>query len=140
MFDLSDLGKIGVVPLRIAKDLATGTYMAIAEESALRVKAGAGIGKRGANARCQKRRVELLPVIARHDTVNTVAPCAVNTPQLSELRERNPELVDRWVSVIPMARAAEMGEVASMVSHLASTEAAYVTGQVISVNGGSTML
>jgi 2,3-dihydroxy-2,3-dihydro-p-cumate dehydrogenase len=73
-------------------------------------------------------------------TVNTVAPCAVNTPQLSELRERNPELVDRWVSVIPMARAAEMGEVASMVSHLASTEAAYVTGQVISVNGGSTML
>ncbi|PHS01132.1 MAG: 2,3-dihydroxy-2,3-dihydro-p-cumate dehydrogenase [Leeuwenhoekiella sp.] len=73
-------------------------------------------------------------------TVNTVAPCAVNTPQLSELREQNPELVERWLSVIPMARAAEMGEVASMVSYLASIEAGYITGQVVSVNGGSTML
>lgn len=73
-------------------------------------------------------------------TVNTVAPCAVNTPQLTELRERNAELVDRWLSVIPMGRAGEMDEVASMVSHLALAESAYVTGQVVSVNGGSTML
>jgi 2,3-dihydroxy-2,3-dihydro-p-cumate dehydrogenase len=42
--------------------------------------------------------------------------------------------------VIPMGRPAEMEEVASMVSYLASAEASFVTGQVISVNGGSTML
>jgi len=64
-------------------------------------------------------------------TVNTVAPCAVSTPQLVELGQKDPALVDKFLSIIPMGRAADMAEVASMVS--------FVTGQVISVNGGSTM-
>jgi 2,3-dihydroxy-2,3-dihydro-p-cumate dehydrogenase len=73
-------------------------------------------------------------------TVNTVAPCAVNTPQMTEVTRNNPELAAKFVGVIPMGRPAEMDEVASMVSYLASAEASFVTGQVISVNGGSTML
>ena len=73
-------------------------------------------------------------------TVNTVAPCAVNTPQLADFVANKPELAQRFLSVIPMGRAAEMAEVASMVSYIASSEAGFVTGQVISVNGGSTML
>ncbi len=73
-------------------------------------------------------------------TVNTVAPCAVNTPQLQAFVERDPSLAEKFVSVIPVGRPAEMAEVASMVSYLASDEAGFVTGQVISVNGGSTML
>lgn len=73
-------------------------------------------------------------------TVNTVAPCAVNTPQLAMFVEKLPALAEKFLSVIPMGRAAEMAEVASMVSYLATAEAAFVTGQVISVNGGSTML
>ncbi len=73
-------------------------------------------------------------------TVNTVAPCAVNTPQMVAITRNNPELAAQFVSVIPMGRPAEMEEVASMVSYLASAEASFVTGQVISVNGGSTML
>ncbi len=73
-------------------------------------------------------------------TVNTVAPCAVNTPQMQAVVESNPTLAAKFVGVIPLGRPAEMEEVASMVSYLASEEAAFVTGQVISVNGGSTML
>ena len=73
-------------------------------------------------------------------TVNTVAPCATNTPQMAEITERDPILAEKFLSVIPMGRPAEMSEVASMVSYLASDEASFVTGQVISVNGGSTML
>jgi 2,3-dihydroxy-2,3-dihydro-p-cumate dehydrogenase len=73
-------------------------------------------------------------------TVNTVAPCAVNTPQMAAITKSNPALAAKFVSVIPMGRPAEMEEVASMVSYLASAEASFVTGQVISVNGGSTML
>ena len=73
-------------------------------------------------------------------TVNTVAPCAVNTPQMIAITRSDPALAAKFVSVIPMGRPAEMEEVASMVSYLASAEASFVTGQVISVNGGSTML
>ncbi|MFB9269767.1 SDR family oxidoreductase [Bradyrhizobium erythrophlei] len=73
-------------------------------------------------------------------TVNTVAPCAVNTPQMVAITKSQPALAAKFVSVIPMGRPAEMEEVASMVSYLASAEASFVTGQVISVNGGSTML
>lgn len=73
-------------------------------------------------------------------TINTVAACAVNTPQMEAITKSNPALAAKFVSVIPMGRPAEMEEVASMVSYLASAEASFVTGQVISVNGGSTML
>lgn len=73
-------------------------------------------------------------------TVNTVAPCAVNTAALVRFRESDPELAARFIDVIPAGRAGEVEEIASMVAYLASPEAAFVTGQVISVNGGSTML
>jgi 2,3-dihydroxy-2,3-dihydro-p-cumate dehydrogenase len=73
-------------------------------------------------------------------TVNTVAPCMIATPPVKKLMGTGNALVQKFTDVIPMGRPGEMEEVASMVAYLASDEASFVTGQVISVNGGSTML
>ncbi|MBL4622585.1 MAG: SDR family oxidoreductase [Immundisolibacteraceae bacterium] len=73
-------------------------------------------------------------------TFNAVAPCAVRTEQVDEIMKAYPEAFEKFISVIPMARPGEMDEVASMVTYLSGEEAAFLTGQTISVNGGSTML
>lgn len=73
-------------------------------------------------------------------TINTVAPCMVATPMVQRAAKKGLPIIEKFTSVIPLGRAAEMEEVASMVTYLASKESSFVTGQVISVNGGSTML
>lgn len=77
-------------------------------------------------------------------TVNTVAPSGTMTEQLSAVMGMDvPEVkdfIDNTIALIPMGRFAEMAEIASAVAYLASEEARFVTGQVISVNGGSSML
>jgi 2,3-dihydroxy-2,3-dihydro-p-cumate dehydrogenase len=73
-------------------------------------------------------------------TINTVAPCMVATPMVKAAAAEGNPLIQKFTDVIPLGRPAECDEVASMVCYLASNEAGFVTGQVISVNGGSTML
>src|ERR1700733_4683641 len=56
-------------------------------------------------------------------TINTVAPCASNTPQMREITAKAPELAAKFISIIPMGRPAELEEISSMVSYLASQQA-----------------
>jgi 2,3-dihydroxy-2,3-dihydro-p-cumate dehydrogenase len=79
-------------------------------------------------------------------TVNCVAPSIIQTPAVtkmladpSALPEDFRDMLDQAVSLIPLNRAGTIPEVAAAVTFLASPGAAFVTGQIISVNGGSSM-
>jgi len=73
---------------------------------------------------------------ARNITVNAVTPGFIATDMTSQL----PEAVKESFSErIPLKRAGTPEDVASAVSFLASDDAAYVTGQILAVNGGMYM-
>ena len=73
-------------------------------------------------------------------TVNTVAPCAVNTPQMVAITKSDPALAAKFVNVTSHGPAGRNG--GSRLDGVLSRfrRSMFVTGQVISVNGGSTML
>ncbi len=73
---------------------------------------------------------------SRNITVNSIAPGFVKTKMLDSIPK---EQLDAMVKNIPISRLAEPSEIAAAVVFLASDEAAYITGQTISVNGGMHM-
>jgi 3-oxoacyl-[acyl-carrier protein] reductase len=66
-------------------------------------------------------------------TVNCVAPGAVLTPMLAGVPE---PIREKITAQIPVGRIAEPREIAAVHAFLASDEAAFITGQVIFVDGG----
>ena len=71
---------------------------------------------------------------------NVVSPGPTDTPLLKEEIEQNPELIQRMTRLIPFRRVARPEDQAAAVSFLVSDDASYITGQVISVSGGLTMV
>ncbi|MFQ5398828.1 MAG: 3-oxoacyl-[acyl-carrier-protein] reductase [Anaerolineae bacterium] len=72
----------------------------------------------------------------RKITVNAVTPGFFPTALTAVLPE---DMVSKSLELIPLGRWGELSEVAYLVSFLASDKAAYITGQVISVDGGIAM-
>jgi 3-oxoacyl-[acyl-carrier protein] reductase len=72
-----------------------------------------------------------LELASRGITVNTVAPGVIASPMSDEAFTK--DIIDR---LVPMKRAGKPEEVAALVSFLASDRAAYISGQLISINGG----
>jgi 3-oxoacyl-[acyl-carrier protein] reductase len=66
-------------------------------------------------------------------TVNCVAPGAVMTPMLAGVPD---QIREKITAGIPVGRIAEPREIAAVHAFLASDEAAFITGQVIFVDGG----
>jgi 2,3-dihydroxy-2,3-dihydro-p-cumate dehydrogenase len=79
-------------------------------------------------------------------TVNCVAPSVIETEAVRGMFARRDEfpadwnaMLDQAVGLIPMGRAGTVEEVGATVAFIASPAASFVTGQIISVNGGSSM-
>ncbi|MGA2508658.1 MAG: 3-oxoacyl-[acyl-carrier-protein] reductase [Candidatus Acidiferrales bacterium] len=75
-------------------------------------------------------------VASRSITVNAVAPGFIETPMTDPL---SPELKEKMKSMIPLGRFGKDREIAAAIVFLSSDEAAYITGQVLDVNGGMHM-
>lgn len=71
-----------------------------------------------------------LEVASRGITVNAVAPGLIATPATDQLFDK-----DTIARLVPMKRAGTAQEVAGLVAYLVSDSAAYISGQIISVNG-----
>lgn len=78
--------------------------------------------------------------VARHGiNVNVVCPGPTDTPLLAGIAGDNPKLVQALARAVPLGRLGRPEEVAAAVAFLASDDAAFITGQTLSVSGGLTM-
>ena len=72
-------------------------------------------------------------VATRNITVNTITPGYIHTDTVDVLSDKQKDTIMTW---IPMDRFGEVDDIAHMVAYLASEKAKYITGQIISVDGG----
>lgn len=76
--------------------------------------------------------------MARYNiTINSVCPGPTDTPLLAAVPEKHQEA---FVRATPMRRLAQPDEIADAVAYFASDKSSFVTGQVLSVSGGLTMV
>ena len=72
-------------------------------------------------------------VATRNITVNTITPGYINTDTVDVLKQEQKDTIMKW---IPQGHFGEVEDIAYLASFLCSEKAKYITGQVISVDGG----
>ncbi|WP_332900116.1 SDR family NAD(P)-dependent oxidoreductase [Haladaptatus sp. CMSO5] len=103
------------------------------------------VGGKGSGAYCASKgavsnltRQMALDYAADEINVNALAPGIIKTAQNAEWRETDPELLADWQAATPWPRFGEPEDVANAALFLASDESDFVTGTVLSVDGGWT--
>jgi 2-hydroxycyclohexanecarboxyl-CoA dehydrogenase len=90
-------------------------------------------GKGGVMAMTKVLAREFAP---RNVTINCVSPGLTATPPVENRMKAEPDWAKDVLGQIPAGRPAEPAEIAAAVAFLASDDAAYITGQTLSVGGG----
>ena len=76
-------------------------------------------------------------IATRNITVNAIAPGFVDTEILDAM---TPEILEAALKMVPLGRKGKPEEIAYAAAFLASDEAAYITGQVLGIDGGMAMM
>lgn len=90
--------------------------------------------KGGINGLIRALALELAP---KNITVNAVAPGAIETPGAT--KSSTTDIIKQTTAMIPLGRMGQPADIANAVAFLASDKASYITGQVITVDGGWTL-
>lgn len=119
---------------RLMRPRRWGRIINLASVSGLRASAGRtayGTSKAAVIGLTRQMAIEL----AEHGiTVNAVAPGPIDTPLTRELHSATAR--ENYLRAVPAARYGTPDEVAGPVSFLASEDASYITGHILSVDGG----
>ena len=75
-----------------------------------------------------------IEVASRNVTVNAIAPGFIETPLSAAVRAKAGDIIEK--KYVPMKRLGQPEDIAKVAVFLASDDAAYITGQVIIVDGG----
>lgn len=121
----------------LLRERGAGRIVNLASDAAFAASGGSGAhyaaSKAGVVAVTRRAATELAPYGV---TVNAVAPAAIDGPLAREvLRDR----LEEKLADIPVGRLGRPGEVAALVSYLASDGAGYLTGATLDLNGGILM-
>jgi 2-hydroxycyclohexanecarboxyl-CoA dehydrogenase len=145
IIDINFRGQINcarVVCERMVAEGVSGSVVAVASDAARVGSSGEAVyaGTKGGIVSFTKT---LARELARNDiNCNVVAPGPADTPLTREMREETDlaeTILGAMSDQIPLGRMTEPEDVAGAVAYFASDDAAFVTGQVLSVSGGLTM-
>ncbi|MRT94920.1 SDR family NAD(P)-dependent oxidoreductase, partial [Ancylomarina sp. 16SWW S1-10-2] len=71
--------------------------------------------------------------------VNAVSPGTIDTPFHAQIKATKPEVFASWANNIMLGRIGKPEEVASVISFLASDDAAFITAETIQIGGGQAL-
>ncbi len=94
-----------------------------------------GVGKAGIDHLCQLAADELGPSAIR---VNCVRPGLIRTELVATILD-TPEVLEDYLSCMPIRRVGEVDDIANLVRFLVGPESTWVTGQLINVDGGHSL-
>jgi len=138
-FDTNVLGTLLSMKheLRVMQPQGTGSIVNVSSTTGHRGSPGASVYTASKHAVEGLTKAAALEAAAYGVRVNAVAPGPVDTELLTRFAgsdERRAALIGR----VPFKRAGKAAEIADAIAFLASDRAAFITGQIIDVNGGIT--
>lgn len=126
-----------VVPQMISQ--LGGRIIFISSSAALRGTKGRSLSYVAAKAGLHGMTVQLALELAKYQiTVNAIAPSQIDTPRIRLNGRKTAESLENYAQkFVPLKRVGKAEEVASLAVYLASDKSSYITGQIISVDGGT---